>query len=46
MEPIGIIDRFAKEGPVILQAPVSFLMAVVIVGGIIWLYFRLHHAER
>jgi hypothetical protein len=46
MEPLGIIDRLAKEGPVILQAPISFLTAVVIVGGIIWLYFRRHHAER
>jgi hypothetical protein len=46
MEPLSIIDRFAKEGPVILQAPVSFLTAVVIVGGLIWWYFHRHYAER
>ncbi|RWH69157.1 hypothetical protein [Mesorhizobium sp.] len=41
-----IIDRLAKEWPVISGAPFSFIIAIAIVGTVIWLALRWQYGAR
>jgi hypothetical protein len=41
-----LIEFFAKEGQVILQAPATFALCAVIIAGIIWAVFSFHYSGQ